>query len=72
MYIEDGEETLIRFVNTRERAGLPAGTHQVAVSQETLAHYMNDPHIEVIEEVMVFTRLPQDDNGLYDPQLRRA
>jgi hypothetical protein len=65
MYTEDGTETLILIRNHRTRNEMAAGEHRIAVDDETMAHYMNDPDIEVVAEETTFTRLNPVQYGLY-------
>jgi hypothetical protein len=58
MYVPNGEETLLRFLRDGQE-------FQMAVDDETYAHFLNDPSIEVSEEIMKFTRLPFQ----YDPSV---
>lgn len=63
MYIPDGTETLLRINVLEPRPDFnQIGEHQLAVDDETYAHFQNDPTIEVIEEVMVFSRLNSVDH----------
>lgn len=59
MYTENGEETLIQFFRGGQE-------YRVAMDDETLAHLMNNPDIEVGEEIMKITRL---DPRVYDPSV---
>ena len=57
--METGEETLVQFFKNGQE-------YRVAMDDETLAHLMNDPEIEVGEEIMKITRL---DPLVYDPSV---
>lgn len=57
--MENGEETLVQFFRGGQE-------YRVAMDDETLAHLMNDPEIEVGEEIMKITRL---DPRVYDPSI---
>lgn len=56
MYMENGEETIIRFV----KEGQP---YEVAVDDESYARMLNDGY-EVVEQISKITRL---DPRIYDP-----
>lgn len=59
MFVENGEETLIQFFRNGQE-------FRVAMDDETLAHLMNDPEIEVGEEIMKIQRL---DPLVHDPDV---
>jgi UDP-N-acetylglucosamine transferase subunit ALG13 len=50
MYSPDGKETLVQFFRDGKE-------FRVAMDDETYAHLMNDPGVEIGEELMTFTRL---------------
>jgi hypothetical protein len=56
MFVENGEETLVQFFRGGQE-------YRVAMDDETLARLMNDPDVEIGEELMKITRL---DATIYD------
>ena len=60
MYEPTGTETLVLLRNHRVRDWLPLGEHRIAMDDETLAHLINDPDIEIVDEERTITRPPAD------------
>lgn len=56
MFMEDGSNVVLRIRVKTDLEWTKAGEHRVAVDNETYAHFLNNPEIEVLEEVMHFVR----------------
>lgn len=57
MYEPTGEETVVKIKVSVDLGWIGPGIHQIAVDDETYAHFINSTEIEVLEEVMAFSRL---------------
>lgn len=72
MYEPDGTETLVLIKVKKKLQWVEPGLHRIAIDDETYAHFLNSPDIEVIEETMVFSRLdPAEYEWLRPPSLEK-
>lgn len=65
MYEPDNTETLYRIKDIN-------GVHQIAMDLETYAHCLNNPGIEVLEEVMTIERKEDEEKLVADLLERRS
>lgn len=65
MYESTGQETILKIKVVEDLGWVGPGIHQLAVDDETYAHFMNSAGIEVLEEVAPLTRLDPVKYGLF-------